>query len=67
MSEYVRTDLKVKQADGTWVKYSPTVTLDSVILENGGSLTDIITEDGKINNDAIPQHVEFKTYTLDDI
>ena len=67
MSEYIRTDLKIKQPDGTWQKYSPTVTLDSVKLENGTSLSDIITEDGKINDSAMSQSVEFKTYTLDDI
>ena len=67
MSEYIRTDLKIKQEDGTWQKYSPTVTLDSVIFENGNTLSDIIDENGVINNNALPQHVEFKTYTLDDI
>lgn len=67
MSEYIRTDMKIKQPDGSWKKYSPTVTLDSVVMENGNSLSDIITEDGKINNNAMPQQVEFTTYTLDDI
>lgn len=67
MSDYIRTDLKIKQPDGTFKKYSPTVTVDSVVMDNGLSLSSIIDEEGKIINDAMPQQVEFKTYTLDDI
>ena len=46
MSEYIRTDLKIKQADGSFLKYSPTVTLDSVIMDDGSSLSEKITNNG---------------------
>lgn len=43
MSEYIRTDMKIKQADGTFKKYSPTVTLGSVLMPDNKTLDEIIS------------------------
>ena len=67
MSEYTRTDLKIKQPDGSFKKYSPTVTVDSVMMNDGTDLSSKFTEDGKLNKDAMPQHIEITTFTLADI
>ena len=46
MSEYIRTDLKIKQPDGSFLKYSPTVTLGSVLTDDGLTLSDKFAENG---------------------
>jgi len=46
MSEYIRTDLKIKQPDGSFLKYSPTVTIDSVVMDDGSLLSSKFTENG---------------------
>ena len=46
MSDYIRSDLKIKQADGTFKKYSPTVTLDSIITGDDTLLSTKLINNG---------------------
>ena len=46
MEGYTRTDLKIKQPDGSFKKFSPTVTSDSVVVGNGVLLSSKLSEDG---------------------
>lgn len=56
-NEYVRTDLKIKQPDGSFVKYSPTVTLDSVINDDGTSIRDKFVENDDVVVDPEPNKI----------
>lgn len=57
MSDYIRTDLKIKQADGSFTKYSPTVTIDSVIDDNGSSIKDKFVENADVVVDPEPNKI----------
>ena len=47
MGDFNRFTMKIKQSDGSYKKYSPTVTLDSVITDDGKSLSTKFTDNGE--------------------